>query len=242
MFTPLRRICARCLAAACLALAMVGLCHAADNALTDEEQADGWLLLFDGDSLEGWKTSSDEPSRRPVEEGALNPHGCGGYMLIHERDWHDFELRLDFKLSPKCNSGIFIRTWPLTPRPGKDVGYNGIEIALDDTTSAGMHDTGAIYDLVAPTKNAMLPAGEWNSVRILCDDERIEVDVNGEPVTRMNLDEWTEINGRPDGSGHKFDVAFKDHPRHGYIGLQDHGGECWFKSIKLRPLGAGTTK
>jgi hypothetical protein len=52
----------------------------------------------------------------------------------------------------------------------------------------------------------------------------------------MNLDEWTKPNRRPDGSEDKFDVAYKDHPRFGYIGLQDHGSPCWYKNMKLKPL------
>ena len=52
----------------------------------------------------------------------------------------------------------------------------------------------------------------------------------------MDLDEWTTPNRRPDGSEHKFDVAYKDHPRSGYIGLQDHGSPCWYKNIKIKPL------
>lgn len=214
--------------------------RAADNELTAAEKQDGWLLLFDGHSLAGWQTSSEKPSRKPVEDASLNPHGCGGYMLIHERPWSDFVLSLDFKIAPKCNSGIFIRTWPLTPREGKDVGFNGIEVAVDDTTTAGMHDTGAIYDLVAPAKNAMKPAGQWNHIEITCDGPKISVVVNGQPVTSTNLDEWTQPNRRPDGSEHKFDVVYRDHPRRGYIGLQDHGGECWYKNIKLKPLGEDT--
>jgi hypothetical protein len=210
--------------------------HAADNELSAEEREAGWLLLFDGKTLDGWTTNTGQPSRTPVQEGALNPHGCGGYMLIHEKDWADFELVLEFKISPGCNSGVFFRTYPLTPRPGKDVGFNGLEIAIDDTTGDGYHDTGAIYDLVRPTRNAMRSAGEWNHLRLLCQDNLIEVELNGEVVSRMDLDEWTEPNRRPDGTPHKFDVAYKEHPRHGYIGLQDHGADCWFKNIKLRPL------
>lgn len=208
----------------------------ADNQLSESERMDGWLLLFDGKSLAGWTTSNRQPSQRPVEEGAINPHRSGGYMMIHEQPWSDFILSLDFKLSPHCNSGVFVRTWPLEPREGKDVGYNGIEIALDDTTTAGYHDTGAIYDLVRPSTNAMHPIGEWNHLVVTCDRNLIVVELNGKEVSRMNLDEWTEKNKRPDGSEHKFDVAYKDHPRRGYIGLQDHGGDCWFKNIKLKPL------
>ena len=209
---------------------------AADNTLTESEKKDGWLLLFDGNSLNGWTTSSQKPSQRLVEEHAINPHKCGGYMMIFEKPWGDFSLAFDFKISKGCNSGVFVRTFPLTPRPGKDVGFNGIEIAIDDTTTVGLHDTGAIYDLVQPSRNAMKPVGEWNHMEITCDQNLISVELNGRVVTRMDLDQWTQKNKRPDGSEHKFDVAYKDHPRSGYIGLQDHGGECWYKNIKLKPL------
>jgi hypothetical protein len=157
-------------------------------------------------------------------------------MLIYDRPLDDFVLQMDFKLSPKCNSGIFLRTWPLTPRAGRDIGFNGIEVAVDDTKTADFHDTGAIYDLVKPSTNAMKPAGEWNHIEITCDDNRIEVVLNGQKVTAMDLGEWTEINKRPDGTPHKFDVAYRDHPRKGYIGIQDHGSDCWYRNIKLKPI------
>jgi hypothetical protein len=157
-------------------------------------------------------------------------------MLVFEKPVRDFVLSLDFKISAKCNSGVFVRTSPLTPRPGKDVGFNGIEIAIDDTRDAGFHDTGAIYDLVKPTSNAMKPVGEWNHMQITCDRERIEVEVNGQTVSRMDLDAWTKPNRRPDGTEHKFDVAYSGHPRAGFIGLQDHGSDCWYRNIKLRHL------
>lgn len=210
--------------------------RAPDNRLTPEERLDGWRLLFDGRSLDGWVTSSGEPSKVGVEDGCLNPHGCGGYMLIHRQQWSDFILSLDFKISKGCNSGIFVRTFPLTPRSGKDVGFNGLEVAIDDTTGAGYHDTGALYDLAKPARNAMKPAGQWNHAVVTCDGSRISVELNGEGVTRVDLAWFTEPNRRPDGSEHKFDVAYRDHPRRGYIGLQDHGSPCWFKNIKLRPL------
>jgi hypothetical protein len=213
-----------------------GLAHAADNELTEQEKKDGWMLLFDGNTLAGWVTSSRNPSKRPVEYHCLNPHQCGDYMLIHDKQWGDFKLALDFKISKNCNSGVFVRTYPLTVRLGKDVGYNGLEVQILDSPTAGYHDTGAIYDLVKPTKNAMKPVGQWNHLVITCHKNLITVELNGEKVNRMDLDEWTQPNKRPDGSPHKFDIAYKDHPRKGYIGLQDHGQDCWFKNIKLLPL------
>lgn len=220
----------------CLLLATVAF--AADNTLTEQEQKDGWKLLFDGKSTQGWMSVKSAPlPASHVQDGSLNPHPCN-YMLVYEKPLDNYVLSLDFKISPKCNSGIFIRTAPLTPRPGKDVGFNGIEIAIDDTKTAGFHDTGAIYDLVPASKNSMKPAGEWNHIEITSDNNKLEVQVNGELVSKMDLDQWTEKNKRADGSDHKFDVAYKDHPRAGYIGLQDHGGDCWYRNIKLKPLTA----
>lgn len=224
------------LAAAALVFVLPYAGLGADNELTDKEKEDGWVLLFDGKSQAGWMTSSQKPSKTPVEEASINPHKCGGYMMIHEKEWSDFILSADFKISKGCNSGIFVRTFPLKPRPGKDVGFNGIEIQIIDSKEAGFHDTGAIYDLVKPTKNAMKPVGEWNHIVITCNKNKIEVELNGDKVSAIDLDEWKEPNKRPDGTPHKFDVAYKDHPRHGYIGLQDHGRPCWYKNIKLKPL------
>ncbi len=206
------------------------------NKLTASEKDAGWILLFNGRDLTGWKTSSGEPSRRPVENGSLNPHKCGGYMLVYNEPVENFQLSLDFRISPKCNTGIFVRTHSLKPRPGKDVGFNGLEIAIDDTETAGFHDTGAIYDLVKPTRNAMKRAGEWNHLMLSCDGPKVEVDLNGERVTAMNLADWTLPNRRPDGTEHKFDIAYAEHPRTGFLGLQDHGSDCWFRNIKLRKL------
>ncbi len=207
-----------------------------DNALTEAERLAGWLLLFDGKTTAGWMNSDRTPPRTPVEDGSLNPHKAGHYMLVHTQQWDNFILSLDFKISKGCNSGIFVRTYGLTPRPGKDVGFNGIEIAIDDTPGAGYHDTGAIYDLVKPARNAMRSVGKWNHIEITSDHGRIDVVLNGEHVTKADLSQFTVPNKRPDGTEHKFDIAYKNHPQLGYVGLQDHGSPCWFKNIKLLPL------
>jgi hypothetical protein len=217
-------------------LLAVSTLSAADNELTEVEKKDGWMLLFDGKTTAGWMNSDGTTPRTPVQDGSLNPHKAGHYMLVYTQQWENFRLSLDFKISKGCNSGVFVRTSSLAPRPGKDVGFNGIEIAIDDTRDGGYHDTGAIYDLVKPAKNAMKPIGEWDRMEITVDRSRIEVMLNGERVTVADLSQFTEPNMRPDGSAHKFDVAYRDHPPRGYIGLQDHGSPCWFKNIKLKPL------
>ena len=210
---------------------------AADNQLTPEERAKGWILLFDGST--NWKTSRLEPSQTPIENASLNPHKCGAYMLVHEGQWSDFILKIDFKISKGCNSGIFFRTYPLTPGNDDGVGLRGLEMAVDDTTTAGYHDTGAIYDLAKPVQNAMKPAGKWNRAEITCDDNIVIVVLNGQTVSWMDLDDFPEAHRRPDGTRHKFNRSWKDHPRKGYIGLQDHGRPCWYKNIKVLPLKRG---
>jgi len=155
---------------ACFAFAEDPTKSPPDNTLTDAERRDGWVLLFDGKTQDGWMNSDQTAPRTPVENGTLNPHGAGHYMLVHKEQWGNFVFKADFKISPHCNSGIFVRTSPLTPRPGKDVGFNGLEIAIDDTTTAGFVDTGALYDLSKPTRNAMKPVGEWNHIEITCRD------------------------------------------------------------------------
>jgi hypothetical protein len=206
------------------------------NTLTDKEKEDGWKLLFDGRTTKGWMTvSGDHLADRYVQNGSLNPHPSD-YMLVYEKPPENYVLSLDFKITPHCNSGIFVRTMPLAKRNGRDIGYNGIEVAIDYTKAAGFVDTGAFYDLVKPKKNAMKPVGEWNHIVITSNGSRMSVVLNGEAVTQIDLDEFREPNKRPDGTPHKFDIAYKDHPRKGYIGLQDHGSDCWFRNIKLKPL------
>ncbi len=219
-----------------LLLVMASVARAADNQLTDKEKADGWILLFDGKTLDGWMTSSAKPSKTPVEDGCINPHKCGGYMMVHKKMWENFVLSMDYKISKGCNSGVFIRTFSLKPRPGKDVGFNGIEIAIDDTYGTGYHDPGAVYDLVKPTKQMQKPVGEWNHIVITSNRNKVVVELNGEKVVDADLGKFVKPNLRPDGTPHKFDIAYKDHPQKGYIGQQDHGSPCWYKNIKLKVL------
>lgn len=215
--------------------------EAADNQLTPEETKAGWILLFDGTSVADWMTSNWEACPEVLDNGTINPDKCpklgrGGWDMVYERPWSDFLLELDFKISSKTNSGVMLRISPLKSVPDFDVEYNGLEVQIEDSRTAGYYDTGAIYDLVKPTTNAMKPVGEWNHLRINADNNLVDVWLNQVHVNHMDLNEWTQPYERPDGTKHKFNIAWKYHSRTGYIGLQKHGGDCWFKNIKLKPL------
>ena len=62
-------------------------------------------MLFDGKTLDGWMRSDGKPSNRGVDHGAINPHRCGAYMMVYDKEFTNFELKCDNKVSPLCNSG-----------------------------------------------------------------------------------------------------------------------------------------
>jgi Domain of Unknown Function (DUF1080) len=188
-------------------------------------------VIFDGTSGTGWILCDKKPLPKDnVQADGLNPHGTGSYLVVHDTKVGDFVLDFDYKLSKGCNSGVFLRTSDL-----KDPVNTGIEVALDDTTGNGLHDPGALYDLVAPSENAQKPAGEWNHMTITAFGPRITIVLNGKDVSTINLDEWNEPGKRADGTSHKFQgVAIGKLPRIGYIGFQDHGSDCWFKNVKIK--------
>src|SRR5262249_34879172 len=89
-----------------VAVGLASFALAADNELTGQEKADGWILLFDGKTLEGWMTSAGKESKTPVEEGAINPHKCGHYMMVHKKMWENFVFSCDFKISKGCTCAL----------------------------------------------------------------------------------------------------------------------------------------
>jgi hypothetical protein len=230
-------------------LAMPALLRAADNELTEAEKAAGWELLFDGKTLGKWKHvngwKSDELTARPeaIQENSLQPHmGTKpyDYMMVYTEPLEDFVLQMDFKTAPVCNSGIFIRTQSLQPNIEKkqDIGFGAIEIAVDTTTDTSYTSMGALYGLSKPLVNALKPAGEWNHIVITNHENLIMVVLNDQVVNVADLDLWTQGGINADGTEHKFgkDKTYNNHPRKGYIGLQDHGAKCWYKNIKLKRL------
>lgn len=195
---------------------------------------EGFKTIFDGKSPEGWLTNGDSKPLRAenVQSDGLNPHGSGGYIVMYKTPMKDFELDFDYKLSKGCNSGVFVRVGD-----PKDPVMTGLEIALDDTTGTGMHDSGAIYDLVAPKTNAQKPAGEWNHMTLVAKGPKVDVTINGKAVSSIDMDQWGEKGKRPDGSSHKFsEVTIKDLNQKGYFGFQDHGQDCWYKNVKVKAL------
>ena len=205
------------------------------QATQSEEQAarssqeDGWVSLFNGKDLTGWQC---KPGSWVVEDGTLARKGGGDIWT--QKPYGDFILELEFKVDPQTNSGVFFRTGDIN-----DCVQTGIEMQVLDSfgkETPDKHDCGAIYDCLAPRKNVVRKPGEWNQMTLTCRGSKINVVMNGEEIIDMDLDQWTEPHKNPDGSGNKFNTAYKDMSRSGRIGFQDHGKPVWYRNIRIKPL------
>jgi hypothetical protein len=188
--------------------------------------------LFNGKDLSGWQVLDGKADAWGAEDGLLFVKGGGGGWLMTVREFGDFELRLEFKLPKGGNSGVALRA----PFEG-DPAFQGMEIQLLDdpwykdakNNPDGIRPvqlTGAIYDVVPPSRDATRPAGEWNTMRIRADGRHVTVELNGVKTVDANLDD------------HK-DRADK-HPgllrTKGRLGLQSHDGRVEFRNLYVEPL------
>ncbi len=189
-----------------------------------------WIALFDGSNFDAWQM--ERPDGWKIENDSMVLAGSGS-IWTKER-FGNFILDVEFKISPECNSGIFFRTGNL-----KDPVQTGIEMqVLDSAVKANpdKHDSGALYDLLEPSFNAMKPAGEWNRAIIDCRDNLISIELNGIQIIDADVNHWPEPRRNPDGSENKFHTALKDFPREGHIGFQDHGNPVWYRNARLKRL------
>jgi len=162
-------------------------------------------------------------------------HPRGHRLDIWTKDvYGDFILDFEFKFAEKVNSGVFIRTANI-----KNPVQTGIEMQIKDTHGMPLDKKfcGAIYDCLAPAKDVVKPAGEWNRATIACKANKIFVVMNGKQIINMDLNRWKKAGKNPDGTKNKFKNAIADFQRFGHIGFQDHGGRVWYRNIKIKKLG-----
>ena len=204
------------------AIALFSLC----NVHADKKEKAIDML---GKDLSAWQGSSGgEPSAGwELKDGVLVRNGKAGYIWTKER-FDNFVLDLEF--NTEGNSGVFIRTDNV-----KNPVQTGIEVQVNNPGGPNRNSVGSLYDLVAPSKDAS-KGGEWNHMVITVNDNMITVELNGEKVTEMDLDKWTEGNKNPDGSKNKFKTPLKDFVRDGHIGFQDHGAKVSYRNVRITNL------
>jgi len=196
---------------------------------------EGFVSLFNGKNLRGWIGATDQYR---IEDGVIVlPEGRSGKLLT-EKEYDNFVLKFDFKLTPGANNGLAIRA----PVKG-DAAYNGMELQILDNGSDRWPDLkpyqthGSIYG-VAPAKRGFLkPVGRWNEQEVTCDGRNIRVVLNGHLILDANLDAVASGSKTIDG---------QDHPglnnTKGHLGFLGHGDQVSFRNIRLRPLNSESKK
>jgi hypothetical protein len=200
------------------------------NRLSNMERMDGYKLLFDGTSLDGWVGNRTD---YVVQDGMiviLPGQGCKG-NLFTEKEYSNFSFRFEFQLTPGANNGLGLRA----PLEG-DAAYAGMEIQILDNTAdkyANLKEYqyhGSVYGVIPAKRGYLKPVGEWNSQEVIVVDDYIRVILNGEEILRGNLKEARK-GGTLDGKKHK---GLKN--RKGHIGFLGHGDLVRFRSIRIKEL------
>lgn len=196
----------------------------------EEKLEAGFTPLFDGKSLDGW--IGDGKKFFKVEQGAMVcERGCVGKLLT-EREYQDFILRFDFKLTPGANNGLALRA----PQQG-DAAYDGIELQILDNSADKYKDLkdyqyhGSAYGIAAAKRGALKPAGEWNTQEVRLQGRDLQVTLNGKLILDINLDKAAPDNKTIDG---------EDHPglgrRLGHIGFLCHDDQVYFRNVHIQDL------
>jgi len=247
---------------------VLGLAHGAQapdtaappNTLTAAEKTAGWRLLWDGRTTDGWRSARSEgfPTQGwTIENGVLMTHENGGHEskgggdIITEKRYANFELTVEFRLTPGANSGIKLFVQPnLAPISGAGgtatVGSAiGIEFQiLDDARHPdaklghdGDRTLGSLYDLIpAPRDKKVSPMGEWNQARVLSQGNHVEFWLNGVKTVEFERGS-ARFRELVAASKYQSIPGFGEWPD-GHILLQEHGNEVSFRNVKIRELSA----
>lgn len=210
------------------------------NTLTDAEIAEGWKMLFNGKDLDNWKIyNGGEVMGWKIEDGILHNSGVGsdyGGDIITKAQYQNFELYLEWKVSPESNSGIFFN---VVENVAPALYQSGPEYQLiDDNGWPGSLNpdqlSGANYGMHPPTGAKVNAITDWNITKLIVNGPHVEHWLNGVKVVEYELwtDEWLELK-----AGSKWaEEQYYGAATQGHIGLQDHGGLTMFRNIKIREL------
>lgn len=216
--------------------------------LSKEEQDGGWVALFNGTSLQGWHSYGQAApgAAWKVEDGAIHLDAAskksyqtnGGGDLVTDNEYENYDLKLDWKISPNGNSGIIFNIKEDTTKY-KESWYTGLEMQVLDNNGhpdgkIPKHRAGNLYDLIAVSKETVKGPGEWNQVQIVNNRGKLDLYLNGEHVvdTRTDDEAWRALVA---GSKFKSMPDFAKYPG-GRIGLQDHGDNVWYRNIRIKQL------
>jgi len=210
------------------------------NSLTPKEKKEGWILLFDGTTTNGWKSTSGSPvpAGWEVQDGILTAKkGAKGGDIVSDREFSDFELVADFNLESAGNSGL--KYFYTSYQKGGNLGieYQILDDKLAEDNKKKNHLTGSFYDVLPPdesVKKANAP-GQWNTLRIVSKDKKVEHWLNGTKILEY-VRGSKEVADAVALSKFNTTVPAFGTVEKGHILLQEHGAKVSFKNIKVRVL------
>ena len=209
------------------------------NGLDKKEKQEGWQILFDGKTTSGWHKYGGGQAGESwkVNDGILSidPSIKDGGDLVTDKEFENFHLKLEWKISEKGNSGIIFLIHESTQY--KYPWETGLEMqVLDNDGHADgkiiKHHAGDLFDLIACSKETVRPVGEWNEAEVKCINGKLDLLLNGVNVVYTTLwnDNWKKLIS---------ESKFKSMPgfgtyKKGHIALQDHGDKVSFRNIRIR--------
>jgi hypothetical protein len=184
----------------------------------------GHEAVFNGQDLAGWEGAGEDAAKCwKVEEGQIVCTGQKGPWLRSQREFGDFNLRLDYKLRPGGNSGVYVRV----PADGNHHGDGaGVEIQVLDDKDVRYKDlkpyqyTGSVYAIAPAKEHVGREASQWNSLEIDVKGTRYRIIHNGVLIVEASDADFPEIKGRRSV---------------GFLGLQNHSEEVWYKNLRIGP-------
>lgn len=210
--------------------------QSATNTLTSAEKAEGWQLLFDGTSLNGWRAfkSPTPPAGWKAMNGELVRQDGGGDLMTVDQ-FGDFELRLEWKLSKDGNSGIMFRVTD----QGAQTYETGPEFQILDNAGhkdgkQPMTSAGSNYAMHAPARDVTKPIGEWNDVRLIVRGAHVEHWMNGVKLLEYEL--WSEDWDKRMKASKFAKMPGYGRAKRGHLVLQDHGNLVWYRNIRIKAL------
>ncbi|MDX1630156.1 MAG: DUF1080 domain-containing protein, partial [Fulvivirga sp.] len=222
-----------------------------NNTLTEAEKEEGWILLFNGENSEGWRGYNKEnfPAAWEVADGTLHIQGSGrgeagaedgGDILYAEDKFGDFHLKIDWKISEGGNSGIIYfaeegpeYAWMTAPEmqvldnenhPDAEKGKNGNRKA------------GSLYDVIPADPQTAKPHGELNHAEIIVRGDNVKHILNGKTVVEYTIGSEELEALIADSKWPAINENWSDFAEEGYIVLQDHGDDAWYRNIKIKKL------
>ncbi len=243
------------------AVALLASCGGAGSKKADKAaEEEGWTTIFDGKTFDGWRGYNKDtvPAAWTIEDGAIKINGSGageagarngGDLIYAAKQFGNFELELEWKVDKGSNSGIFYLAQEIPETP---IYYSSPEYQILDNENHpdaklgvdGNRMSASLYDMIPAKPQNSKPYGEWNTTKIMIYKGTVVHYQNGEAVLEYHLwtPEWKELLDKSKFSQEKNAKAYDllmncgGDAKQGYIGLQDHGDNVWYRNIRVKEL------